>query len=255
MISHESSDAELIRYCLSGPRDRIIGGIPEGNLVVRISEQTVIKFGPGLSKDEAINQQRAYDLLDHDIVRVPRVHRFFTDNMGRGYIMMDYMEGRVIDPLEPDRIKRLARVLDYFSMIEGDTPGSLSGGPCRGLLWPETQDLTFWSMEKMEAWFNSRLFPGEGKVSFRNCNLVLCHLDIAPRNVIWQSDGGICLVDWASAGFYPRLFEFWAQWNIEGKDGSFNRLLLDSMKPLQDHEMAQKWSICRVWYNIQKYAL
>ncbi|KAJ9288395.1 hypothetical protein DTO021C3_3914 [Paecilomyces variotii] len=254
MISHESSDAELITYCLSGPHDRIIGGIPEGNLVVRISEHTVIKFGPGLSKDEAINQQRAYNLLDHDIVRVPRVHRFFTDNMGRGYIMMDYMEGRVIDPLEPDRIERLARVLDYFLMIEGDTPGSLSGGPCRGLLWPETQDLTFWSMERMEAWFNSRLFPGEGKVSFQNCDLVLCHLDIAPRNVIWQSDGGICLVDWASAGFYPRLFEFWAQWNIEGKDGSFNRLLLDSMKPLRDHEMAQKRSICRVWYNIQKYA-
>jgi hypothetical protein len=256
MISHESSDTELITYCLSGPRDRIIGGTSDGNLVVRVSEQTVIKFGPGLSKDEAVNQQKVYSLINHNIVRVPRVHRFFTDSMGRGYIMMDYIEGRVIDPLvEPDRIERLAHVLDYFSTLKGDIPGSLSGGPCRGLLWPETQDLTFYSIEKMEAWFNSRLLPGEGKLSFQNCDLVLCHLDIAPRNVIWQSDGGICLVDWASAGFYPRLFEFWAQWNIEGKDGSFNRLLLDFMKPLRDYEMAQKSPICRVWYNIQKYAL
>lgn len=255
MASCESPNAEVIEYCLSGPPDRIIGGIPAGNRVVRISEQTVIKFGPGLSENEAINQQRAYNLVNPDVVRVPRVHRFFTDDVGRGYIMMDYIKGRVIDPLEPDHISRLVRVLDHFSTIRGDRPGSLSGGPCYGLLWPDNQELTFRSMEEMEAWFNSRLFPGEGKISFHNCDLVLCHLDVAPRNIIWQSDGGIGLVDWASAGFYPRLFEFWAQWNIEGKDGSFNRMLLDSMRPLQDYEIAQKLPICRVWYNIQKYAL
>lgn len=79
MLSCKSPDAELITYCLSGPHDRIIGGVHEGILVVRISEQVVIKFGPGVSKDEAMNQQRAYGLLDHDIVRVPRVYRFFTD--------------------------------------------------------------------------------------------------------------------------------------------------------------------------------
>jgi Phosphotransferase enzyme family len=169
--------------------------------------------------------------------------------------MMDYAEGKVIDPLEPDHIERLACVLEYFSILKADTAGSLSGGPCRGLLWPDRLDLTFASVRKMEDWFNSRLFPGEGKVSFENCDLVLCHLDIAPRNIIWQSDGGICLVDWTSAGYYPRLFESWAQWNIEGKDGSFNSMLLDCMKPLQDHEIAQKMPICRVWYNNQKYAL
>lgn len=185
--TQETPDSELITYCLSAPHDRIIGGIPKGNLVVRVSKQTVIKFGPGLSRDEAINQQNAYDFVDHNIVRVPRVHRFFADNCGRGYIMMDYVQGKVVNPLGPDHVKRLARVLDYFSTIKGKIPGSLGGGPCHGLLWPETQDLTFRSLEKMEAWFNSRLFPGEGKVSFQNCDLVLCHLDIAPRNIIWQS--------------------------------------------------------------------
>lgn len=119
--------------------------------------------------------------------------------------MMNYMEGKVIDTLEPDHIKRLVHVLDYFSMLKGDTPGSLSGGPCRGILWPETEDLTFASFEKMEAWFNSKLFLGEGKVSFQDCDLVLCHLDLAPRNIIWQSDGGFCLVDWASAAFLSEV--------------------------------------------------
>jgi aminoglycoside phosphotransferase (APT) family kinase protein len=255
MVSHESSDDELIAYCLS-PSARQVGGSTYGNLVVRVSEIAVIKFGMGLSKDEAENQERAYSLVDPNIVRVPRVHRFFTDKTGRGYIMMDYIEGTVIDPLdEPDRIAKLVRVLDHFSTIEDVLPGSLSRGPSRGLLWPEAENLTFDSTKKMEEWFNSRLFQGEGNLSFQKSPLVLCHLDLAPRNIIWQPDGGICLVDWASAGFYPRFFEFWAQWIIEGKDGSFNGLLLDSMSPLRDHETALKKTICRVWHNIQKYTL
>ncbi|PGH36501.1 hypothetical protein GX50_00688 [[Emmonsia] crescens] len=256
MFSHELSDHELIAFCLDGPPSRIVGGTQYGHLVVRISEKVVIKFGMGISRDEADNQQRAYDLVDHNIVRVPRVHRYFTDEVGRGYIMMDYIEGKVIDPLDdPDIIGRVICVLDHFSTLIGDKPGSLSGGPCHGLLWPDTEDLTFKNIENMEAWFNSRLFPGEGRISFQNHDLVLCHLDIAPRNIIWQPNGAICLVDWASAGFYPRLFEFWAQWNIEGKEGSFNTLLLNSMKPLPELERAQQWPICQVWYNTQKYAL
>ncbi|PGH01576.1 hypothetical protein GX51_05141 [Blastomyces parvus] len=256
MVSQKSSDNELIAFCLDRSPSQIVGGTQYGHLIVRISEDVVIKFGMRISKDEADNQQRAYDLVDHNIVRIPRVHRFFTDEFGRGYIVMDYMEGEVIDPLEePGLIERVICVLDHFSTLTGDNPGSLSGGSCRGLLWPDTENLTFGNREKMEDWFNSRLFSGEGRVSFQNCDLVLCHLDIAPRNIIWQPNGTICLVDWASAGFYPRLFEFWAQWNIEGKEGAFNTLLLKSMKPLPDHERAQKWPICRVWYNTQKYAL
>jgi hypothetical protein len=51
--------------------------------------------------------------------------------------MMDHIDGKMIDTLEPDHIKRLVHVLDYFSMLKGDTPKSLSGCPCRGLLWQE----------------------------------------------------------------------------------------------------------------------
>lgn len=255
MLSCQSRDVELIKFCLSGPHDRIIGGMPEGNLVVKISEEIVIKFGPGVCEDEAKNQQEAYELLDPKIIRVPRVHRFFSDECGRGYIIMDYIEGRVVDQLGPDHIKRLVRVLDYFGTLKRKTPGSLSGAPCRGLLWPETEHLSFADIEEMENWFNSKLFPGQGKISFQTSDLVLCHLDLAPRNIIWQSDCSFCLVDWASAGFFPRLFEFWAQWIIEGKDGAFNKNLLDAMTPLQDHEIQQKPFICRVWYNTQKYAL
>lgn len=107
----------------------------------------------------------------------------------------------------------------------------------------------------MEKWFNSRLFEHNPKLNLHGRELVLCHLNIAPRNILWQENGSFCLIDWASAGYYPRLFEFCAQWIIEGKDGHFNSLLLKSMNSLPDQEMAQKEAILCAWRNIQKYPL
>ncbi|KAJ5253820.1 hypothetical protein N7524_011000 [Penicillium chrysogenum] len=43
------------------------------------------------------------------------------------------------------------------------------------------------------------------------------------------------------------------QWIFDGKDGTFNSLLLESVDPLSDHEMAQKEAILCAWGNIQKY--
>lgn len=98
----------------------------------------------------------------------------------------------------------------------------------------EAEELTFASVKVMEAWFNSRLFAQDPKLSFQDCELALCHLDIAPRNILWLKDGSICFLDWASASYYPRIFEFCAQWIIEhtGTEDKFNQLLLDSMENL-----------------------
>ncbi|KAJ5719725.1 kinase-like domain-containing protein [Penicillium malachiteum] len=256
MDPHTASDSELVDFCLHGPPDRIIGGIPYGPRVARVSDEVVIKYSPHVTKYEAENQQRAYELVDPSIVRIPRVHRYFQDEKGVGYIMMEFLEGKTIDPLEdPTLIDRVVKVLDHFSTISGQKPGNLAGGPCAGILWESSQPLNFSTITEMEAWLNSRLLPGEGTVSLRESDLVLCHLDIAPRNIIWQDDGTICIVDWESACFYPRLFEFWTHWNIEGKDGNFNSLLLNAMTPLPSHELSQKDRVCRLWYNTQKYAL
>lgn len=150
---------------------------------------------------------------------------------------MEFIKGKVIDPLEDiSAIEKIAGVLDYFATLRHSIPGSLSGGFCRGLLFPETEDLVFDSLDGMEKWFNSRLFAHNLKLTLQGCELVFCHLDIVPRNILWQENRSLCLVDWASAGYYPRLFEFCSQWIIEGKDGSFNSLLLNSMKPLSDQE-------------------
>ncbi|KAJ5950730.1 kinase-like protein [Penicillium vulpinum] len=243
--------ASVIACCADPLPANIVSQYGKG--VIRISNHQVVKCGPGVTKEEAENQRIAYELVDSRIVRIPRVDAFFLDEQGHGYIVMEFIEGKIVDILDETAIQKVAGVLNYFTTLRHTSPGSLSGGPCRGLIFPDTEDLVFNSSHEMEEWFNSRLFAHNPKLILQGCELVFCHLDIAPRNIIWQEDGSICLIDWASAGYYPKLFEVCMQWIIEGKDGNFNSLLLESMDPLSSHEMAQKESILCAWRNIQKY--
>lgn len=244
----------MIACCANPSPENIIS--QHGKRIIRISDRLVVKWGPDITKEEAENQRIAYECVDSRIVRIPRVYAFFSDEQGRGYIVMELIEGKVIDPLEDvSAVEKVARVLDYFATLRHTVPGSLCGGACRGLLFPDTEDLVFDSLDAMEKWFNSRLFANNPKLTFQGCELVFCHLDIAPRNILWLEDGSLCLIDWASAGYYPRLLGFCAQWCIEGKDGAFNSLLLNSMNRLPDRETAQKEPFLYAWRNIQKYSL
>ena len=215
-----ASNDELIALC-ADPAHEVIGGEPYGNQVVRISDEAVVKFGIGVKEEEAKNQSAAYELLDRNFVRVPRVYRFFIYKTC-GYIVMEHINGSVFDRLEdPDSIAITARILDYFSTIRNDRPGPLGGGVSRGLLWPDNEDLSFDTVEHMEDFLNSRISREPGRLALRGYDLVLCHLDIAPRNILVLEDGSVCLIDWASAGFYPRFFEFCIQWINMDKDGKF----------------------------------
>lgn len=131
--------------------------------------------------------------------------------------------------------------------------GLCEGVYCSGL-FRENEDLAFDSLGGMESWFNSRLFAHNPKLTLQGCELVLCHSDIAPRNLFVAGRRvslppllGLCRL-------LSELFESCAQY-IEGKDGAFNPLLLNSMNRLPDHEMAQKEPFLWAWRNIQKYSL
>jgi hypothetical protein len=50
--------------------------------------------------------------------------------------------GKVLNPLDDvNAIRRVASVLSHFATLRYNIPGSLYGYPCRGLLFPETEDL------------------------------------------------------------------------------------------------------------------
>jgi hypothetical protein len=78
MSSHEFSNSALIELCRSCPESQLIGGSKYGNRIIKVSENLVVKFGPGVSSHEAMNQTKARELVDSRIVQIPRVHRFFS---------------------------------------------------------------------------------------------------------------------------------------------------------------------------------
>ncbi len=253
---HTATIDALVAVC-SSVSCETLGGAPNGSgrRVVKVSEQAVIKFGIGVTESEANNQRGAYLLLDPSIVRVPQVYRFFTNGQ-HGYIVMEYIKGQILTPLEDQRlIHRVARALAHLAELSCRIPGPLSSGVPRGFLWPENEDLSFINILDVERYFNSRLAKSSPRLDFAQCNMVLCHLDVAPRNILWQEDGTICLLDWECAGFYPRILEVCAQRIILGKDGEFNRILLEYMPDLTEEEEVQAKLIMQAYSNAQRYHL
>ena len=217
----------------------MVGGTHYSNKII---DQAVVKFGAGVKKEGANNQRGRYGLLNPDIVRVPRVYRFFV-NGPFGYLVMEYRKGRTPDRSDdPGLVRRVAYVVAQYSDIASGTPGPLGGGVSRGLPWPDDQYLTFRTIQEMQEFYNSRLARADMKLRLAGCKVVLSHLDIAPRNSLLLEDGSLCLLDWESAGFYPRYFEHCGQ--QIGKDVRFNRLLLESMENLTDEEKLQADLCC-----------
>lgn len=56
------SNSDIVQRCLD-PERHIVGGTPHGILVIRLSEDFVVKFGLGISVEEVDNQRRAFELL------------------------------------------------------------------------------------------------------------------------------------------------------------------------------------------------
>ncbi|OJJ47418.1 hypothetical protein ASPZODRAFT_132392 [Penicilliopsis zonata CBS 506.65] len=252
MFAQLDTKQSIIDYCRSCPEDQLIGGLRSGNQVVKLPGcDLVVKFGPHVFAYEAKNQQEAYSIIDQNIIIVPRVHDFFVDDERWGYMISDFIPGETIDSLSESHIQKLAHVLEHLQSITADRAGSLCGGPSIGLLWPDTNDLIINTVQQVEEWFNSRLFPGDGKVYFEPSPLVLCHLDIAPRNIIWLDDGSICLLDWASAGFYPRLLEFAS---LFFQEHHFTRMLLEAVDFDPGREEGKVQRIHQALYHNEKYS-
>lgn len=132
---------------------REVLGDPEYSRVLKLSDQAVVKFSAHHMEHEASNQRRAYQFLNPQIVRVPCVYRLFPDGR-KGYMVTEYMKGQVLDPLvDPDRICRVADVVDQFANTKASIPGSLGGGLVHGLLWPDDEEVSFASVQDLEKFF------------------------------------------------------------------------------------------------------
>ncbi|KAH8674407.1 kinase-like domain-containing protein [Tricladium varicosporioides] len=252
-LDHKTaSNDEIAAYC-SNPNHISFTEACYDNCVVKLSDEAVVKFGIGVKEEEAKSLKRAYELVDHNIIRVPFVYRFFMKEQ-QGYIIMEYMQGRVLKSIEdPVLMKRIADILAYLTSIRGSTPGALGGGVSCGILWSEHSEEPFLhTVKDMENWFNMRLKKQDPKLIFGTSELVLCHLDIAPRNILLLQDNSLCLLDWASAGFYPRVFEECVIRITRGLRDHFNEDVL-KLGDLTEKEEIQITSMMLAYYNSVRF--
>lgn len=88
-----------------------------------MSDQQVAKCGPDVTREEFENQRMAYELVDSRIARIPHVYDFCIDEQGCGYIVMEFIQGKVIDPLDDvSAIQKVASVLSHFATLRYNVP-------------------------------------------------------------------------------------------------------------------------------------
>ena len=209
----------LIDLCHKIEKERgVIGGLMEGDRVIKVSDRIAVKYGYGVTAAEAATQEFAYNRVDSNIVHIPRVYRFIEPKGSartKGYLFMEYVPGQNLKDVDleahKDILPRIAKIAAHLGQIQGDQmpPGPVGGGEPHGYLWGDHGAKTvFNSVEELNTYMNKRLKLRNDSIDLASHPLVLCHLDICRRNIILKDDGeSLCLVDWGSAGFYPRFFE------------------------------------------------
>lgn len=243
----------IIQHCANVTEEEILGGVENGNLVTELNSNVVVKWGFGVFEQEYLNQLEAFKIVDPRIVRVPKAHDFFTDDAGRGYLVMDLMRGFKKKTIHDDAdVEALARILQHFATIKSRYPGPLSRqGPSYALLFGESDHPTFKTNQDLEQWFNHRLLSDNSHLVFPVSDLCLCHLDFFSRNILWETGKPPCLLDWLTAGFWPRVFERCSHMILEEYEN--NPAVMGP--PLKAAEEVKVGLVLTAWRNIQRYAL
>ena len=238
----KENDSQPVGCLLSDPR--------YDHKVVKLSGVAVVKFGRGLSADEAANQAFAHSHSGTKL-RVPEVYRFFQtrDNFGSvGYLVMEYIAGTSLakrpwsQQSAEARRSIASRVADAIAELSAApvppraAPGPLAGGKPRGYVWSdEGADTAFASVTQLEGWIDRRLTFGSRhqkrfpKTDFTALPLVMCHMDLVRRNMILLENGAVCLIDWAYAGFFPQPFEIFTVKSLRDRDPDFYDELLQAL--------------------------
>jgi len=232
----------------------VIFTIEGGCSIIKISDTVVVKVGA--TEREARNQAIARDIIDMEIAYVPKVYQFFQYE-GRRYLVMEYINGKPFNKVDPlDATSRLLKAIRHFSQIRSNQAGSLSGGRPSGLIWSDCFDANPSNTDDVEDYFNVRLRKYSEHVTLTQRNLVLCHLDLADRNILFFNDGRLCLLDWDSAGFYPQALEYCSlhlNWQGAGGDTDLVDRILNMLQTTDLYRQSEVRLIYEGWLSGQRH--
>ncbi|KAK6428749.1 hypothetical protein LTR95_015106 [Oleoguttula sp. CCFEE 5521] len=246
---------EVAAYCRSA--DRISRAEVDAEVVKLRS--FAIKHG-AVDMSEFYTQQEAYRLVSPDVALVPQVYEFFQDD-DRGFLIMEF----VSDVAEPDprdmkSITAVAKALTHLHTFTGMDVGPVSGGISRGLLWDHDSPIVHGTIGQLEAYLNHRILNPSRIFDLKDCELSLVHLDAVPRNLRMTRDGRVWLLDWGSAGYYPRWFERCAlrlNTGMKGADSEYCRVLEEailSVSPSSETEQLNISGMLTVVFNNVRYS-
>ncbi|KAH7321947.1 kinase-like domain-containing protein [Rhexocercosporidium sp. MPI-PUGE-AT-0058] len=137
----------------------------------------------------------------------------YEDEPNTCYILMNYVPGQVLqdvwDELDTEAQKKIqAQIYQYMRELWNlhfPVPGPIGGGVLSDL--PMS-----WKRGTTDVWLCVMIFghtkhtpPGAFSGMFNE--LVMCHLDVNPRNILLGDRGKVWLIDWGLAGAYPPWFE------------------------------------------------
>lgn len=167
---------------------------------------------------------------------------------------MEYIGGCTQHVPGKNQIQKIQDILRYFATIQGNCHGLLRGSCNRGIFWQDSGEPHFRSIQQSERWLNLRTPNCKERLVLEPDPLVLCHLDLALRNILWLQGGQVCLLDWASAGFYPRLFEACAMKIMEGSYGNHEAEVRNRMDSFSEDEVARQLLLAQSLYDGIRYS-
>ncbi|PSS12763.1 hypothetical protein M430DRAFT_36041 [Amorphotheca resinae ATCC 22711] len=156
--------------------------------VVKVTSTAIMKMDISVEAEVANMEE----VLKKSYVRLPRVYRTLSDGQSE-YIVMEYIDGERLDHIkwetrterERQHIKNeIKQALISLARLCSTVPGPVKN-TARGRLF---------------KWL-------EGSLIGAFDQLVMCHMDLNPRNLILDKAGHLFFLDWAHAGYYPPEFQ------------------------------------------------
>ena len=224
MLSFESptvdfcraSEDEIISYCETTP------AFSESPGVKRLSNDVLAKVGFGISDHEYWNQRHAWQKVNGSALRIPEPFRYFKqkkdDGVESGYLLMEYIPGgtleddsRAMDHAVIEKVVKAIHFMHKRTCNPGHKPGPVSGGLAQGFPWGQRgAEREFKTITDLEHCANRRLLADSKPrkaLNLQNQVCALVHGDLVPRNIIVDDHGNIAILDWATAAYYPPIFE------------------------------------------------